>query len=134
MALPCILIVDDDDLVRKVLARVLSRNGCEVVTAGSGDEALAVLAFRPVQLVVSDLRMPSMTGLELMAQVQKRWPQTQRLILTAEYDDELMRAFETGQVHRSLAKPWENQALLNLIAQMLSEAEGTPSEDQRACR
>jgi len=73
-----VLVVDDEDLVRRLMARTLAEAGFLVLEAGSGSAAVALLSADPyrIQLVVSDIAMPEMTGLELARVVAERWPST----------------------------------------------------------
>ncbi len=111
-----ILAVDDDPQVSRAIVRDLrSRYGSEyrVVRATSGDEALGVLAelalrSRPVALLVSDQRMPGMTGIELMARVRETSPDTRLLLLTAYADtDVAIRAINDIGLDYYMFKPWE---------------------------
>ena len=69
-----VLLVDDDPAVAKVLGALLGQAGLSVHTASRGDEALALLGRKPIDVVVSDVRMPGMSGLELLAEVGRSWP------------------------------------------------------------
>lgn len=88
---PRILVVDDDPGIRLVLGRALARCGYEVVLAASGAEALEQLAADPVVALVSDVAMPSMTGLELAWAVRERHPGLPILFVTSStVDDDLL--------------------------------------------
>ncbi len=111
-----ILAVDDDPQVSRAIVRDLrARYGSDyrVVRAESGDEALGVLAelalrSRPVALLVSDQRMPGMTGIELMAQVRQVSPDTRLLLLTAYADtDVAIRAINDIGLDSYMFTPWE---------------------------
>ena len=78
-----ILIVEDDDIQRKQLVRVLERPEYGVATACSGEEALRLLASRKFDLVISDLKMPGISGLELIERIKNAFPHTSLLIITA---------------------------------------------------
>ena len=111
-----ILAVDDDPQVSRAIVRDLrARYGADyrVVRATSGDEALGVLAeltlrSRPVALLVSDQRMPGMTGIELMARVRETMPDTRLLLLTAYADtDVAIRAINDIGLDYYMFKPWD---------------------------
>ena len=68
------LVVDDEPRLRQVLAHLMRGDGFTCFEAGNGEEALAQLQRHPITLVMSDLRMPKMDGLELLRQVRARWP------------------------------------------------------------
>jgi response regulator RpfG family c-di-GMP phosphodiesterase len=77
-----VLIVDDEVSVRKVMAAVLAQFGLPCETAASGDEALRVLETHPIDAVISDLQMPGMSGMALLAKVRKIYPQMVFLMVT----------------------------------------------------
>ncbi len=84
-ATPKILVVDDDPEVREILAETLIEFGYRVVQAGSGEEALPMLdGLADIRLVISDVRMPGMSGLELVEQARARSPSL-RVILISGY-------------------------------------------------
>ncbi len=116
MARATILAVDDDPQVSRAIVRDLrSRYGSDyrIVRAMSGSEALGLLAEltlrnRPVALVVSDQRMPGMTGIEMMAEVRETSPDTKLLLLTAYADtDVAIRAINDIGLDYYMFKPWE---------------------------
>ena len=116
MARATILAVDDDPQVSRAIVRDLrNRYGSDyrVVRATSGAEALGLLAEltlrnRPVALVVSDQRMPEMTGIEMMAKVREASPETRLLLLTAYADtDVAIRAINDIGLDYYMFKPWE---------------------------
>lgn len=78
-----ILIVDDDPLIRKSLLEVLKISGYDVDTIASGKEALDFLKKKNYALVIADLRMPGMDGIELTKEIKKHFPQTEIIIITA---------------------------------------------------
>ncbi|MHB1847116.1 MAG: response regulator [Deltaproteobacteria bacterium] len=103
-----LLIVDDEENVRRALARALRDEGCDIRFAGSGVEALELLAVAPSDMVLSDHLMPRMTGLELMHEVRQRYPDTMRMILTGYADLEMaISAINDGEIYRFLTKPWD---------------------------
>lgn len=78
-----ILVVDDEEIARRNLAHVLGREGYQVDCAPDGATALALLDEGSYQLVLTDLRMPGIDGLELLRQIRQRWPQTEVVMITA---------------------------------------------------
>ncbi len=77
-----VLIVDDEQVIREILSDFLMLEGYQVLTAGNGNEALEVLAGATVQMVISDLKMPGMGGLELLGAIRDRHPEVVSLIMT----------------------------------------------------
>src|ERR1700751_2753167 len=86
-ASPTILLVDDEDSVRKVLAFPLERDGYAVVQAGDGEEALRLFGEQPIDLVVLDIMLPRLDGLEVVKRV--RATSTGPIIMLTARDDEL---------------------------------------------
>jgi two-component system cell cycle response regulator len=114
-ALPVLLVVDDDAFMRDVLVDALEGEAWRILSAGSAEEALALLARHPVEVVLSDQSMPGMQGTELMARVSRDYPHTVRLILSGLSGPSELEAIEracaAGRVDRHLVKPWAAGAL-----------------------
>lgn len=118
-----ILIVDDEPANLRTLAR-LFREDYEVLTAASGDEALALLRQHDVAVLITDQRMPGMTGIELLKKTVPLRPRMVRIILTGYTDvDALVEAINCGQVYRYVAKPWNNDELRLTIKRALEHFE-----------
>lgn len=116
---PVLLIVDDEPANLQKLRRTFV-DGYEVVEAASGEEALEILRKRPVDAVVSDQRMPGLSGVELLRRTIEVQPDAVRVILTGYTEvEDLMDAINQGHVHRYLTKPWEPMSLRQVIAQEL---------------
>ena len=113
---PCILFVDDEERVVNQL-RMIFRQHYEVHTATSGAEGLAILQRTPVDVVVSDQRMPGMTGIEFLAQVRNQRPAAMRLLLTG-YSDlaAIVGSVNEGEVFRFINKPWDHAEIQAIIA------------------
>ena len=113
-----VLCVDDEVRVLRSLQRELVEEPYEVVMASSGQEGLACMEAVEVALVVSDQRMPGMTGVEFLEKVRKRWPDTFRIMLTGHADlDTVTAAVNEGEVHRFLRKPWNSDELKQTVRQ-----------------
>ena len=111
-----ILIVDDEPRVLDALEAILAAE-FRVLRAGHGEEALACLAAEPdVAVIVTDHRMPGMTGVELLRRSQERTPDAVRIVLTAYTDvDNLMEAINTGRIYHFVPKPWDPNELLLVV-------------------
>jgi two-component system response regulator HupR/HoxA len=111
-----ILIVDDEPRVLDALEAILAAE-FRVLRAGQGEEALACLATEPdVAVIVTDHRMPGMTGVELLSRSQERAPDAVRIVLTAYTDvDSLMEAINTGRIYHFVPKPWDPNELLVVV-------------------
>ena len=114
-----ILFVDDELDVLEVLRRIFERNH-EVICVGSGAQALEVLGQRQVDLLVTDQRMPEMSGIELLRQVRERGHDVMAILLTAyTQPQDIIAAVNKGQVYRYLTKPFEVHELLHTVSQAL---------------
>jgi DNA-binding NtrC family response regulator len=117
-----ILLVDDDVRVTDALVRALRREAWQFVCASSGAEALAVLESVPVDVIVSDERMPGLCGSEFLAMARARWPTTVRIILSGEASlDAAVRAINESEVFRFLLKPAHPVDLRMTIRQALQQ-------------
>jgi response regulator RpfG family c-di-GMP phosphodiesterase len=120
MATYRILCIDDEPNILASLVRVCRPHGYVVTTATSGDDALAMLEREPVDIVISDMRMPGMDGTAVLEQVRARWPDTVRLLLTGHSDiDATIGAINRGEIHRYIGKPWNEAELLLIVRQAL---------------
>ncbi|HEY4997748.1 MAG TPA: response regulator, partial [Usitatibacter sp.] len=113
-----VLFIDDEERVLNAL-RSLFRNEYQVHTASNGEEALALVKQHAIPVVVSDQRMPGMSGVELLRRVRIESPRSVRLLLTG-YSDlaALVGSINEGEVFRFIMKPWDNEE----IRATLSEA------------
>jgi HD-like signal output (HDOD) protein len=111
-----ILFVDDErDLLDGLRARLYKhRHDWNMQFVSSGAEALAVFEQRPVDLVVSDVRMPGMDGGQLLSTVKQRWPTTVRIIVSG-YADPAQAVRLTSLAHQYVAKPCDSRQLENII-------------------
>ncbi|MEW8991490.1 MAG: two-component system response regulator QseF/GlrR, partial [Klebsiella aerogenes] len=124
-----LLLVDDDPGLLKLLGMRLVSEGYSVVTAESGPEALRVLTRERVDLVVSDLRMDEMDGLQLFAEIQKAQPGMPVIILTAHGSiPDAVAATQKG-VFSFLTKPVDKDALYKAIDDALEQS--SPATDER---
>ncbi|WP_259745187.1 response regulator, partial [Pseudomonas protegens] len=117
---PSLLLVDDEESILNSLRRLLRSQPYEVLVADSGARALEILAQRPVDLVMSDARMPNMDGATLLARVREGYPATRRILLTGYADlSTIIKAVNEGQIHQYLSKPWSDEELLLILRQTL---------------
>lgn len=118
-----IMIVDDEPVNLRTLERLFRRD-YHVVTAQSGAEALTLLQHHDVALLISDQRMPEMTGIELMKNTVALRPQMVKLLLTGYTDvSALIEAINSGLVYRYLTKPWNNDDLCLTVSRALEHYE-----------
>jgi len=102
-----VLVVDDDEHVRRSLRRVLKRTGCTFLEAPEAATALDILARDPVNVVVSDYRMPGMDGVEFLRVVKERYPSIQRAAPhRAGRHLAIEEAVNRSEIFRFIWKPW----------------------------
>ena len=126
-----LLIVDDEPSILNALTRLLRREGYEILTANSPLKALELLASHNVQVVVSDHRMPELSGIEFLSRVRKLYPDTVRIILTGFTDfDSVADSINRGAVYKFLTKPWDDDHLREAIREAFRlHAQRTISRD-----
>ena len=121
-ALLTVLCVDDEPNILTSLKRALRKQPFKLITAESGPDALAALKEISVDLVISDMRMPGMTGAELLTQVYQNYPETMRILLTGYSDMEsTVSAINDGKIHQYISKPWDNDELVFSIDRALDQ-------------
>jgi putative two-component system response regulator len=120
-----ILVVDDEPAITVALAKKLRREGYDCLTASSGEEALRRLATDEFDLVVTDVRMPGMSGIELLQEIKRRDAEIQVIMMTAytdigfavealrhKADDYLLKPFNLAELSHSVARSLEHRRLL----------------------
>jgi two-component system response regulator HupR/HoxA len=128
--LATILIVDDEPRVLDALEAVLAAD-FRVLRAEGGEEALRILPGAEIAVIVSDYRMPGMTGVELLRRSQDISPDAMRIVLTAYTDvDHLMEAINTGRIYHFVPKPWDPNEFL-LIVRRAAERHGLIRDNAR---
>lgn len=111
-AVGTLLLVDDEAGIRNSIQRLLRRDGYRILQASGGEEALELLALHSVDVIVSDQRMPGMSGAEFLDIVRQLYPDTVRIILSGYTDLQVVTdGVNRGAVYRFLTKPWDDEAL-----------------------
>lgn len=111
-----LLIVDDEPHILSSLARLFQGAGYHLLTAQGGEDALRLLESNEVHVILSDQRMPGMTGVELLTKSQTLYPDTVRMVLSGYADIEaITAAINQGHIYKFLFKPWNNDALLDNV-------------------
>lgn len=107
-----LLCVDDEPNILSALRRVFRPQGYRILLAKSGAEGLELLKKEPVDLVISDMRMPAMNGAEFLGRVAADWPRVMRLLLTGYAEmDAAIDAINSGHIYGYYSKPWEEAEL-----------------------
>lgn len=122
MTLNKLLLVDDDANILRSLSRVFAEEEYSVFTASDGSEALEVMRRVPIDLIISDQKMPGMSGLEFLEKTMDDYPDVIRIILTghAELNDAI-RAINSGSVYKFILKPWNNDDLKVTVKRALEQ-------------
>jgi diguanylate cyclase (GGDEF)-like protein len=112
-----LLVVDDEPYILNTLSSLLGGE-FEVLTADSGEVAQAVFTQRNVDIILTDQRMPRITGVHLLEWVRQNYPKTIRLLMTGFAElDEAVQAINRGEIFRYLFKPWHTEELLQILHQ-----------------
>lgn len=107
-----LLLVDDEENITSALVRLLRRDGYRILRANSGREGLELLAQNEVGVIISDQRMPEMTGVEFLSQAKELYPDTVRIVLSGYTElNSVTDAINRGAVYKFLTKPWEDELL-----------------------
>lgn len=112
-----ILIVDDESRIIRTLGRLM-RPHYQTFLANSGEEALDILRNNRIHVIISDQRMPEMTGVELLSKVKQLSPNTTRVLLTGYSDlSAVVNSVNEGEIFRYITKPWNNDELFKTVKQ-----------------
>jgi two-component system probable response regulator PhcQ len=113
-----LLIVDDEPVILKALRRIVRDDGYQVFTAGDGEDALRIVSSEAVDIVLSDLDMPGISGIDLMVRLRRNHPGVVRLLLTGRATvSAAVAAINDGEVFRFLTKPWDVDELREVLRQ-----------------
>lgn len=115
-----ILLVDDEPIILEFLKAGLSELGCELYCATSGHQALEMLATYSVDIVISDMVMPEMSGDELLQRISEQYPEIIRIVLTASPElSSILQAINNGHIWGYLQKPWDKDELIIYLKQAI---------------
>jgi putative nucleotidyltransferase with HDIG domain len=119
-----VLFVDDEVNILKALQRLLRMEDMNVICASRASEALELLEKNPAQVVVTDQRMPEMSGVDFLAQVRERYPDIVRMMLTGYTEMNVaVDAINRGEIYRLITKPWNDDELRATIRQAFDHAD-----------
>ncbi len=129
-----LLRVDDEDNILSSLRRLLRREGYRILLAHSAAEGLKLLAETHVDVILSDQRMPGMTGVEFLRRAKELVPDTVRMVLSGFTDlQSVIDAVNEGAIYQFLTKPWDDEKLRNRIADAFRKKE-MADENRRLAR
>ncbi len=116
-----ILVVDDEESLLSVLSQVLNRAGFQVMSASNGEEAWEIFKKDPVPLVIADIVMPGMTGIELLLKIKEEFPETQVIIMTSYASFETVTKALRHGAYDYLIKPFEDLDVISTAAKRAME-------------
>ena len=115
-----LLIVDDEKSIIDSLIRLFRKEDIEIFKATSGADGLKIIEEEEISLVISDHRMPHMSGVDFLARLKEISPDTIRIMLTGYADlQATVDAINKGEVYRFISKPWNDEELLMIVRQSL---------------
>ncbi|MCQ1550109.1 MAG: response regulator [Candidatus Accumulibacter phosphatis] len=119
-----ILLVDDEENILTALRRVLRREGYQILTANSGRDGLEQLGSHAVDVIVSDQRMPGMSGVEFLRQARASRPETVRIVLSGYTElQSITDAINEGAIYKFMTKPWDDEQIRANIAEAFHHKE-----------
>jgi DNA-binding NtrC family response regulator len=119
-----VLLVDDEPAVLRALGRMVSVEGHHVLKAEDPEVALEMMAREKVDVVVADIDMPRMNGVELVAQIRRRYPAVVRILLTGRATlGSTIDAINEGEVFRYVTKPWDVTEMRTTLRQAAARVE-----------
>jgi FixJ family two-component response regulator len=122
--IPVILIVDDEEYVLNSLKRLLRRDGYRILTALNGDDGFKLLRENDVQLVISDQRMPDISGTEFLEKVKDDFPNAIRTIISGYTNvNSITESINKGHIYKFFYKPWDDNNLRLEIKQCIDQYE-----------
>ena len=116
-----VLVVDDEESIRDLCARVLSRASYTVITAPSGEDAVALLTREAFALVISDIRMPGISGLEVLERAKATYPEIRVVLITGFGTPQMLTRAQQSGADRILTKPFNPMELLAAVREILPQ-------------
>ena len=114
-----ILVVDDEESIRDLCARVLGRAGYSVSTAPNGEDAVALLTREAFALVISDIRMPGISGLEVLERAKATYPEIRVVLITGFGTPQMLTRAQQSGADRILTKPFNPMELLAAVREII---------------
>ena len=114
-----VLIADDDQLIRDMVTKVLQKNGFVVTTASDGEEAVDTAIAHRFDIIITDIMMPIIEGIEVIAEIIGKWPDTKIIAISSESSagrTSLLTLAETMGAATTLEKPFSAQQLMDTIS------------------
>ncbi len=111
-----LLIVDDEPNILTALVRLFRHDGYRILSASSGQEGLSLLAENEVGVIISDQRLPGMSGIQLLSKARETWPDTVRIMLSGFTElSSVTDSVNKVAIYKFLTKPWDDDALREAV-------------------
>jgi CheY-like chemotaxis protein len=123
--MPCVLVVDDEEAIRRLLTRWLAGWGYDAKEAANADDAIVMMTSQPADIILCDVNMPVHDGIWLAEQVRGRWPQTAVIMASSAQDmDTVMRMRKQGAVDY-ITKPFGREMLRQALQRASEKLQGS---------
>ena len=117
-----VMFIDDEQNILNSIKRSLRKEPYHLIIMNNATEALDYLKDHQVEVIISDQRMPEMTGIELFKQIKRQWPQTYRILLSGYTEvDTIIKAINDGEIYKFITKPWNELELKVHIQRALEQ-------------
>ena len=114
-----ILVVDDEEVLRNLMIRVLNGNGYKAISTESGEKALKIINDQNVSLVITDITMPGMSGIDLLKSIKSDNPDLPVLVMTGDGHDDTKSSASSAEADGFIAKPFQNKNIISEIDRIL---------------
>jgi len=115
-----VLVVDDEQFLRQILVRIVKRDGYQVEEAANGREALEKMAQKHFDLVITDIKMPEIDGMELLARVAEEYPDSQVVVITSHSGEVSSREAIAGGASHFISKPFKNVEITHTLDSLIA--------------
>ena len=116
-----LLLVDDEEHVSKAIQRLCRKEGYQIHVACCAEDALLILKDRPISVILSDHRLPGISGVQFLSQIKQLYPDTLRLMISGYTElESLAGAINDGAIFKFVFKPWDEQQLLANLREAFS--------------
>ena len=115
-----VLVVDDEQTIRQILARIVRRDGYTVEEAVNGKDALEKMSANRFDLVITDVKMPEIGGLELLAKIKSDYPDTKVVIITSHVGDTTSSQVLSAGADQFIEKPFKNFEISRTLSDLMS--------------
>lgn len=115
-----LLIVDDNENIVRAIQRLFRKENYLIHTAYDSESALSVMKSEPIQIIISDYKMPNESGLNFFKKIKHSWPDTTRFLIAADLDEiSILKAIDEDIIHKFITKPWSDDDLKKSVRAVL---------------